>query len=726
MNSLLNNFLLHDKVHTARSSLFLLITCCCMVISNNAFAQYPGNTPYSLLASHNNNQPSLPHYHADIAATETGGGTWGEILKMNVQVQGSEAIFTITSKKGPFYNTNNVNIRSMSHNGSIVVAGKIPSGSEAARLHLNLDTVTAFPHRFFATITNNVGYAWVGPIQIGKTEAATTTNASSDTRRSTPRNNVSASNGPQRPIISETPEKAVANRAVSIAVTAGKAQSNDMVRVQCTASSSDNTSNNPYRSGWLYSGDTINIPLTFQSAGTQAIFCNTLDSYGATSSLSQRTISVAAEQRFSLSRFSSTPPPAREFSEPAQPARPSITSQPPTPVRRRIIRTPVPRIEVTDQGAVNTPMSVKLIAGHDPQNRDLVRIRCTADDSNRTAQDLYQSDWLPPEAAAKGMFVFYSSGEKNIYCTSYSRQGILSPSTSKTVTISFANQAPGQPRINEYPNTTHPGKTIYISVTAGSDPDDDQVKVQCSATDSNIAANVPYTSEWMAPLSTIDAPFSFHAPGNKEITCVTIDRKNEQSEKAVRKIHVHSPHYNPGYTPNSTPNYTSKYNFNKKSAPAQKEDCGCEQQGATQQQGITFNQPYIPEHQNQQNVFQRPEPQPDLKGRVVYRSNRSPAQNALVKIFNAMSGRAYTATTDYNGEFKINFAQGSFTGQIQATKGGSTSSIREVKINVDKPTVIDLTIIDRKQAQPRSQPQSQSQWPARQAAPAHNSVWQFN
>ncbi|MCI5124321.1 MAG: carboxypeptidase regulatory-like domain-containing protein, partial [Candidatus Electrothrix sp. AR5] len=149
------------------------------------------------------------------------------------------------------------------------------------------------------------------------------------------------------------------------------------------------------------------------------------------------------------------------------------------------------------------------------------------------------------------------------------------------------------------------------------------------------------------------------------------------------------------------------------------------------------------------------QPQPDLKGRVVYRSNRSPAQNALIKVWDAMSGRAYSATTDYNGEFILNFTQTNLTGQIQATKGANTSVIREVQIKADQPAVIDLTIMDRAAAQPTrptmrpqwapqpqwpakqaapaqpaqsqwSSPSPQSQWPAKQAAPAHNSVWQFN
>ncbi|MCI5138658.1 MAG: carboxypeptidase regulatory-like domain-containing protein, partial [Candidatus Electrothrix sp. AR1] len=415
------------------------------------------------------------------------------------------------------------------------------------------------------------------------------------------------------------------------------------------------------------------------------------------------------------------------------------------------------------QGSVNAPISIKLIAGNDPQNRDLVRIGCTADNSNRTAADPYLSDWLPPEGKAKGTFTFYSPGDKNIHCTSLSRQEVVSPSTRKTINIRFANQAPSQPEISAYPYATNSGKTTYISVTAGSDPDGDMVKVQCSAANSDMTGNAPYISDWVAPQSTVTASPAFYTFGEQEITCVTIDRKNAQSDKTTRKIHVHSSQYNPGYySPDHNFNNTSnRSNTPKASNTSSAESCGCQKndrssssfpmKSNTRQGGISFNQPYIPEHSNpeypnRQSVFQAPQPQPDLKGRVVYRSNGSPAQNALIKVWDAMSGSAYTATTDYNGEFILNFTQANLTGQIQATKGADTSVIREVRIKADQPTVIDLAIMDRASAQPTvpttrpqwsQQPQwpakqtapaqpIQSKWPTKQAAPAHNSVWQFN
>jgi hypothetical protein len=711
MNPLIKNEHLQNNIRRIRGSLLSLIVCC--FISTTAFAQY---------------QP-------DIEATDNGGGSWGEILRMQVHLQGSSALFKVTSKKGPFYNTNSVTIRSGSHNGPVIVAGKIPSGSEAANLRLDLDAVDSFPHRFFATITNNVGYAWVGPIQISKDTTAITEPVPWDTSQPT--------SGPQRPSINESPEKIAMDTIVNIAVTAGQTQGNDMVRVQCTASNSDNSPNNPYQSGWVYSGDTIRVPLTFHATGTQAIFCNTLDRFDQTSSLSQRTITVTPAQNFAASPYSAPPAPTPgpgpgpeiNFSAPTTP--PSVGMN-----RRQITRTPPPIMDLPDQGLTNDPVNVKLIAGNDPQNRDLVQITCTADDSNRTTEAPYQSDWLPPGGKAEGMFTFYSSGAKNIYCTSYGRQGVNSPPTREMLNIASANQPPSAPVIGEYPNTTFPGQTTYITVTAGSDPDGDQVRVKCSATDSSITGNTPYISEWMAPQTTATASLAFFTAGNKEITCITIDENNAQSGVTTRNIHVHTSNYTPNYGPDH--NFNNRSNFSGNSSSP--EDCGCQQKNKswspiqqntlqnTKQGDINFNQPYIPDSSNRQSIFEAPKPQPDLKGRVVYRSNRAPVPNARVKIFNAMSGKAYTATTDYNGEFELNFVQGNFTAQVQATQGANTSSIQEVQISSDKPAVIDLVIMDKT-------PAFQPQWPSQQATPSYynnnynnksnnkgnnKSVWQFN
>ncbi|MCI5130745.1 MAG: carboxypeptidase regulatory-like domain-containing protein [Candidatus Electrothrix sp. EH2] len=754
MNFFMNKKQLRNNIRISGNALIPLMLCCLMVISHTAFAQYPGGSSYS-----------ASQYQADIESTDSGGGTWGEILRMNVRIEGSRAMFRITSKKGPFYNTDSVTVRAGSHNGPVIVAGKIPPGSEAAKLQLDLNNVASFPYSFFATITNDIGYAWVGPVRISKNETAAA-------EPPVLRDDSQTDNGsPQRPLIDESPEKATINSIVNITVTAGRTHSDDMVRIQCTASNSDNTPDDPYRSGWIYSGDTVKIPLTFRAEGTQAIFCNTLNNYGATSSLSQRTITVTPAQNFAAppaprSNFAATAPSYR--AEPAPPL--------PAPARRRISSTPAPLVKVPAQGSVNLPITLKLTAGNDPQNRDLVRIGCFAEDSDRSEDSPYLSDWLPPGGKNEGTITFSSSGKKNIYCTSYSRQGVISSSTRKTISIRFANRAPGAPKISEYPSATDPGKTTYIAVTAGTDPDGDRVKVKCSAPDSSIAGNASYLSDWVESQETVTAALSFYPSGNKKISCVTIDSKNAESEKATRRIQVYAPpqqyippqQYTPPrqYTPQqqyTPPQYnqgraSSDYNFsNRSSRSSSPESCGpCQKQkedsmssyapekysmkNKIEQRESTFNRPYIPNssgQQNMQNMYQEPEPesQPALRGRVVYKSSGSAVRNALIKVWDAMSGRAYTATSDYNGAFEFNVFPKNLNGQIQASKGPDTSVIRAVQINAARPAVVDLTIIDRAARQPTptiqqplppQQQWPQQQWPSKQAAPTRNGVWQFN
>lgn len=104
-----------------------------------------------------------------------------------------------------------------------------------------------------------------------------------------------------------------------------------------------------------------------------------------------------------------------------------------------------------------------------------------------------------------------------------------------------------------------------------------------------------------------------------------------------------------------------------------------------------------------------------------------------------MSGKAYTAITDYKGEFTFDVDQKDFKGQIQATKGENTSSIREMQIYTDNPRAINLEIIDSASTPIQSQPKwpvqqtapakwpvqqtAPAKWPVQQTAPAQNSVW---
>jgi len=234
----------------------------------------------------------------------------------------------------------------------------------------------------------------------------------------------------------------------------------------------------------------------------------------------------------------------------------------------------------------------------------------------------------------------------------------------------------------------------------------------------------------------VGASLAFFTAGEKEITCITVDSKDAQSSPATRKIHVH----NSGYTSSGTP--APGYNFNNRpdaSNSSAVQNCPCQHQDKAQQEtqeGIDFNRPYIPGYPtpDPQSMYQPPKRQADLSGRVVYRSSGRPVRDAMIKLWNPVSGQAYNTGTDGNGVFEFNFMQKDLTGLIQAAKGNETSVIREVQIKPDQPAVIDLTIIDSAPAAPATPlPQSQSQsspyWPpSGQATPParNNSVWQFN
>ncbi|XOF33048.1 MAG: carboxypeptidase-like regulatory domain-containing protein [Candidatus Electrothrix sp. YB6] len=678
----------------------VLIICCLtgMGMSNTAFAQYWNDW---------DNQPaSSQRYSADLAATDSGGGTWGDILRMSVQIEGSTARFNIKSKKGNFYNTNSVNIRSGSQSGTVLVSGKITPGSEVATLRLNLDTIAQFPHRFYGTVTNNVGHAWVGYVQISRNGVPSPV---SDPPVPAPTAPAPRPNtAPNRPLISNAPAEAEVNMPVNIPVTAGRGQGGEMVQVQCTATGSASTPDNPYRSDWVYAGYTVTAEFRFQSAGSQTIFCNTLDRYGATSSLNQRTIIISG---------------------------------------RRDFTTPPPVVKAPDHALPNKPVTVSLVAGEDPSNRDLVRISCEARDSNRTAGNPYLSDWLPPGAESKAKFTFFSEGMKEISCTSHSRQGFTSSSNGATVMVRPDNHAPGKPEISSYPYDTQTGHPTSIPITAGSDSDGDQVKVECTTENTSIAGNTPYTSDWIASGSTVNAVLTFYATGNREFSCITVDRKDARSDESRRTINVQRMPIRPNPISLNRPNQAQancscqKKNPSQQSWPQQSQQstssCAVCKTNRARQGGISFNEPYIPNYtdqytsKNQYNNytdhnsrFSAPPP-PDLQGRVAYSSNGAPVYNAQIKAWDLASGLSYTATTDYNGYFSFNLDRKNLTCQIQASKGAFTSSIKEVRISSGNPAEIDLTIMDRTMNNPAMQ--QQMQWPKTQPPASNkNNVWQFN
>ncbi|MCI5146097.1 MAG: hypothetical protein D3923_11345, partial [Candidatus Electrothrix sp. AR3] len=104
----------------------------------------------------------------------------------------------------------------------------------------------------------------------------------------------------------------------------------------------------------------------------------------------------------------------------------TVTSEPQGTEGRSIVP---PAPVIGDSGRllhvlVHNPVSITVTAGTASHGDygDLVRISCTAPDSDRTLENPYISPELQPGAASNATFVFHSGGIKDIYCTAYDRQ----------------------------------------------------------------------------------------------------------------------------------------------------------------------------------------------------------------------------------------------------------------------------------------------------------------
>ncbi|MFH1654145.1 MAG: hypothetical protein ABIE74_08830, partial [Pseudomonadota bacterium] len=106
------------------------------------------------------------------------------------------------------------------------------------------------------------------------------------------------------------------------------------------------------------------------------------------------------------------------------------------------------------------------------------------------------------------------------------------------ITVSYTNNSPYSASISSSPSSTNAGDTVYISVTRGTDPDGDQVKVQCTGTNSNRTDSSPYVSSWGYGGTTTSAPFVFSGGGTQTIYCTTFDNNGAKSPVANRSITV--------------------------------------------------------------------------------------------------------------------------------------------------------------------------------------------
>ncbi|WP_417912079.1 hypothetical protein [Candidatus Electronema sp. TJ] len=191
-----------------------------------------------------------------------------------------------------------------------------------------------------------------------------------------------------------------------------------------------------------------------------------------------------------------------------------------------------PRIDSWPSSAwLDEPVSIAVTAGL-CRNGSMVRLRCMAEDSDRPRSRPYESGWIRTGDIVKVPFRFDSPGKKRISCVTLD-SCCTSPQVSRPILVKERNRPPFEPRISSKPAEIKLKVPVHIPVLPGSDPDGDQVKVECRAEDART-----FSSGWFNSLRWTDAIFTFDQPGSKRISCVTIDRRGAVSCKAERVIDV--------------------------------------------------------------------------------------------------------------------------------------------------------------------------------------------
>lgn len=411
-------------------------------------------------------------YTASPSSTTSGGGTWGSILRMSASISGTQATFTISKQSGTFTSSGTMYLREGSITGTIRGSKSVAAGASSTSIPLTLSGTSS--RSFYARYeSSGGGYAWVGPITISFSNSS-----------------------PGAPSISSSPTSARVSITVSVSVTRGTDANGDQVKVRCTAIDSNRTDASPYDSGLGTAGSSATATFVFNASGTKTIYCTSFDQYGAGSSTSNRTISVTTNRA---------------------PTTPTISSSPSS-------------IRVGD------PVNISVTRGTDADG-DQVKVRCTAQDSNRTDASPYDSGFGTGGTSVTASFIFNTTGTKTIWCASFDEYGAGGTTSQRTISV-VANRAPTAPTISSSPASALRGTSVGVSVTRGIDPDGDDVKVQCTATGSDRTDASPYISTFATGGTSTTATFVFSTTGVQHIYCASFDRAGLNSPTAERTIQV--------------------------------------------------------------------------------------------------------------------------------------------------------------------------------------------
>ncbi|MBK8255675.1 MAG: hypothetical protein IPK82_23795 [Polyangiaceae bacterium] len=310
----------------------------------------------------------------------------------------------------------------------------------------------------------------------------------------TPKSGMPDNNPPTAPTIS-LPASGNVNQAISVSVTKGTDPDGNQVKVQCTSVGS-NYDGTAYDSGLGSGGVTVTPSFTWTTAGTKTVYCTTFDQNGAASSTPSKTITI------------------------------NSVNNPPT----------APTISLPASGNVNQAISVSVTKGTDPDGNQ-VKVQCTSVGSNYDGT-AYDSGLGSGGVTVTPSFTWTTAGTKTVYCTTFDQNGAASSTPSKTITINSVNNPPTAPTIS-LPASGNVNQAISVSVTKGTDPDGNQVKVQCTSVGSNYDGTA-YDSGLGSGGVTVTPSFTWTTAGTKTVYCTTFDQNGAASSTPSKTITINS------------------------------------------------------------------------------------------------------------------------------------------------------------------------------------------
>jgi hypothetical protein len=204
----------------------------------------------------------------------------------------------------------------------------------------------------------------------------------------------------------------------------------------------------------------------------------------------------------------------------------SVTSNsPPTP----------PSISAPSTGDVSTPVLVPVIVGTDPDG-DTVKVQCISSGSNYSSA-AYDSGLGSGGRTVMPAFTWSSDGTKTISCTSFDQYGASSSTVNDTIYISATTNAPPTAPGISAPATGAVSTTVSVPVVVGTDPDGDNVKVQCTSAGSNYSSTA-YDSGLGTGGRTVTPGFAWSSDGTKIISCTSFDQYGAGSSTISDTIYI--------------------------------------------------------------------------------------------------------------------------------------------------------------------------------------------